>query len=69
METIVVEWYCIETKKINKSELKAFGLKEAIDMIRSANSYKIICLSSEYKDKQKLIESVLKLNGELIEKP
>jgi len=68
MEDITVEWYCIETKKTNKKTIKAFGLKEAVDMIRSMYSYKIVCLSVEYKDKQKLIESVLKLNGELIEK-
>lgn len=62
MEKIIVEFYSNETGKINKTELSCYGLKEAIEAVRSANEFKVVVISAEYKDKQAFIDGIKKMN-------
>lgn len=66
MERIIVEWYKHETQTTGTSELSAFGLQEAIDIVRRSNDYKVVCLGAHYKDKQALIKSINDINGETV---
>ena len=40
MEQIIVEWYSHETNEIMETEVRCFGLIEAIEIVRSSNNYK-----------------------------
>jgi hypothetical protein len=66
MDKIIVEWYKHENKTIGTTELSAYGLQEAIDIVRRSNDYKVVCLGAQYKDKEVFINSINKLNGEAV---
>ena len=63
MERIIVEWYKHEDNTTGKTEVNAFNIQEAIDIIRQSNDFKVVCLGVEYKNKQSVIDMICKLNG------
>jgi hypothetical protein len=64
MEKIIVKWYNHSTNKTGETELSAYGLTEAIDIVRRANDFQVVCLGAEYKDIKAFIKSIQELNGE-----
>jgi hypothetical protein len=66
MEQIIVEWYSHETNEIMETEVRCFGLIEAIEIVRSSNNYKVVCLGAKYKDKESLISGIKKINSEKV---
>jgi hypothetical protein len=62
MERIIIEWYRHEDNKTGTTELSAYGLKEAIDIVRRSNDHKVVCLAAVYKDKEAAIRSIQQLN-------
>jgi len=62
MEKIIVKWYNHSTKKTGKTELTAYGLNEAIEMVRRNNDFQVVCTGAEYKDPEAFIKSIQDLN-------
>lgn len=64
MEKIIVKWYNHSKNKTGETELSAYGLAEAIDIVRRTNDFQVVCLGAEYKDVEALIKSIKEINGE-----
>lgn len=66
MERIIVKWYKHTTKSTGTSEVDAPSLTAAIEMVRQANDFEVVCLGAEYKDKEAFIKSIQNLNQECL---
>lgn len=62
MERIIVKWYKHTTKSIGTSEFDAPSLTDAIDIVRQANDFEVVCLGAEYKYQEAFIKSIQNLN-------
>jgi len=58
MEKIKVRYYISKTNTIIFEEIEAYGLIEAIEIVRRNNNYSILVLSVEYTDEDELIASI-----------
>lgn len=64
MDTIKVTWYNFDSKQKGvtilspKYGLTVYSLKDAIDLVRVQENYRVMILKVEYKNPQKLIKSV-----------
>lgn len=68
MDKIIVKWYNHSANKTGETELSAYGLNEAIDIVRRANDFQVVCLGAEYKDIKAFIKSIKDINEPQITK-